>query len=63
MKDVLSLTDRFARWHARYPDSPRLDEADARAKRLETEICGLAGVQPEDVQRQSWVSGAMRAAA
>jgi len=62
-QDVVTLTDRFARWHARYPDSPRLDEADARAKQLEAEICGLAGVQPEDVQRQSWVSGAMRAAA
>jgi len=62
-QDIVTLTDRFARWHARYPDSPRLDEADARALLLEAEICGLAGIQPEDVQRQRWVTGAMRAAA
>jgi len=62
-QDIVTLTDRFARWHARYPDSPRLDEAGARALLLEAEICGLAGMKPEDVQRQRWVTGAMRAAA
>jgi putative nucleotidyltransferase with HDIG domain len=62
-QDVVTLTDRFARWHERYPDSPRLDEADARTQQLETEICGLAGIQPADVKRVRWVSGAMRAAA
>jgi hypothetical protein len=62
-QDVVTLTDRFARWHARYPDSPKLDEADARALLLEAEICGLAGIQPEDVLRQRWVTGALRAAA
>jgi hypothetical protein len=62
-QDVLSLTDRFARWHENYPDSPRLDEAERRAQMLETEICGLAGIEPAEVARLAWVKGALRAAA
>jgi hypothetical protein len=62
-QDVVTMTDRFARWHEHYPDSPRLDEAETRAHQLEAEICGLAGIQPENVKRLRWVSGALRAAA
>ncbi len=62
-QDLLSLTDRFARWHERYPDSPPLDLAEARTRQLEQDICGLAGIGPRDVKRQPWVTEALRAAA
>ena len=62
-QDVLSLTDRFARWHENYPDSPRLDEAERRAQTLEHEICEFAGIQASEVTRLAWVKGALRAAA
>ena len=62
-QDVLSLADRFARWHERYPDSPALDEAQRRAERLEREICELGGVTPEEVARIPWVDEAIDAAA
>jgi molybdenum cofactor cytidylyltransferase len=62
-QDVLSLEDRFARWHARYPDSPKLDEAERRAERLEREVCDLAGVAPGDVARLAWVDEALHAEA
>jgi putative nucleotidyltransferase with HDIG domain len=62
-QDVLSLDDRFARWHERYPDSPRLDEAERRAQLLEREICDLAGIDPAQVRRVPWVEEARRAAA
>ena len=62
-QDLVTLTDRFARWHENYPDSPKLDEADTRAHLLEIEICGLAGVTPEEVRREPWVDEALRAAA
>jgi hypothetical protein len=62
-QDILSLDDRFARWHEQYPGSPALDEAHERARRLEAEICELAGIGPEDVAREAWVEEAMRAAA
>jgi len=60
-QDVLSLEDRFARWHERYPDSPDLDAAEARVHVLEREICDLAGIEPLEVTRIEWVSEAMNA--
>lgn len=62
-QDIVTLDDRFARWHEHYPDSPRLDEADARAHQLEVEICGLAGITPAEVTRERWVGRAIHAAA
>ena len=62
-QDVITLADRFARWHENYPDSPKLDEADARARQLEVEMCGLAGISPVEVQRETWVEEALNAAA
>ena len=50
-QDLITLDDRFARWHENYPDSPKLDEAHARAHVLEIEICGLAGITPDEVGR------------
>jgi putative nucleotidyltransferase with HDIG domain len=61
-QEVMSLDDRFAKWHAQYPDSPDLDAAHERARQLEAEVCELAGVRPKDVQRLPWVEEQMRAA-
>jgi hypothetical protein len=63
LQDLVTLEERFARWHERYPDSRDLDVAHERARRLEAEICELAGVRPEDVERLAWVEDATRAAA
>ena len=62
-QELITLDDRFGRWHERYPNSPDLDVADDRAHRLEREVCGLAGLRPEDVQRETWVGEALDAAA
>lgn len=62
-QDVVSLEDRFARWHERYPDSPDLDQAEARTRMLELEICGLAAIQPSQVARIDWVGEALNAPA
>jgi len=62
-QDLITLDDRFAKWHARYPNSPPLDVAHERALRLEREICDLAGITPEDVRFEPWVDEALRAAA
>jgi HD superfamily phosphodiesterase len=62
-QELITLDDRFARWHERYPDSPDLDTAHERARRLELEMCELAGVRPEDVRLNAWVSQALSATA
>lgn len=61
-QNLIGLDNRFARWHEHYPDSPDLDAAHERARRLETEIVELAGIKPEELKRESWVREAMRAA-
>jgi putative nucleotidyltransferase with HDIG domain len=60
---LIRLDSRFARWHDHYPDSPDLDVAHERARRLEQEISQLAGVKPADVRRRAWVREQMRAPA
>ena len=60
---LITLDDRFAKWHARYPASPPLDVAHERALRLEREMCELAGVTPEEVRPEPWVDEAIDAAA
>ena len=62
-QDVLSLTDRFARWHENYPDSPRLDEAERRAQRWNAKSASSQVFRPSEVTRLAWVKGALRAAA
>jgi hypothetical protein len=62
-QDVLSLDERFAKWQSDYPNSPKLDLALERARRLEAEMCELAGLRADDVQRLPWVTEAIRAAA
>jgi putative nucleotidyltransferase with HDIG domain len=59
---IVTVDQRFARWHEQYPDSPRLDLAHERARQLEQEICAMAGIKPTDVQRKAWVAEALRGA-
>lgn len=61
-QEVIGLDDRFARWHEQYPDSPNLDQAHERVRRLEAEICELADIKPEQVKRKAWVREALRVA-
>jgi len=61
LQDLVSLDARFERWQRRYPDSPMEPVAYERARRLERELCDLAGVAPADVARLPWVDAAMRA--
>lgn len=61
--DVVSLDERFAEWHERFPSSAPMNVARERADRLEAELCALALVGPDDVGRLPWVAEALRAAA
>jgi len=62
-QELISLDERFADWHRRYPASAPLDLAHERFQRLEQELCELAGVEPADVRYEPWVAEALRAAA
>jgi hypothetical protein len=62
LQDLVSLDERFERWYRRYPDSPMEPIAHERYRRLEQELCALAGVAPDEVVRLPWVDAAMRAA-
>jgi hypothetical protein len=55
-QDIVTLDERFERWFRRYPDNPMEPIAYERFQRLERELCDMAGVQPQDVRRLSWVS-------
>lgn len=68
-----SLDARFASWRRRYPPGSRVDGGSgwddatiarirARAAELEADVCGLAGVAPEDVRRLAWTGPALAAA-
>jgi hypothetical protein len=62
LQDLVSLDERFERWYRRYPDDPRTAVAHDRFRRLEGELCALAGVTPDEVERVAWVDGALRQA-
>ena len=58
---------RFAGWASRYPDGPGWDATVRaavveRALRLEADVCGQAGIAPDDVRRLPWTGQALRAA-
>ena len=60
---VVTLDERFARWVRKHPDAAdQLAMARVRAAELEAEMCGLAGLRPDDVQRLPWAEEAVRAA-
>jgi putative nucleotidyltransferase with HDIG domain len=62
LQDIVSLDERFERWYRRYPDSPMLAVAHERFRRLEAELCAMAGVTPNEVERLPWVDTALRQA-
>jgi putative nucleotidyltransferase with HDIG domain len=60
---VVTLDERFARWIRKHPESTeQLTSARGHAGQLETEICELAGVRPDEVDRRPWAEDAVRAA-
>jgi hypothetical protein len=57
------LDNRFARWMRDHPElEPDLRLARTRAELLQREVCGMAGVEPEDVRRLHWVAPAVERA-
>jgi putative nucleotidyltransferase with HDIG domain len=62
LQDVVSLDARFERWYKRYPDSPMEPIAHDRFRRLERELCAMAGIKKADVKRLPWVDAAISAA-
>ena len=60
LQEVVSLRERFERWYERYPDSPLEPIAHDRFRRLERELCALAGIKKADVKRLPWVDAAMK---
>lgn len=58
---VVSLDERFARWNRRHPEAiDVLALARERASDLEDEVCGMAGIRPDEVRRLPWAEDAMR---
>jgi putative nucleotidyltransferase with HDIG domain len=62
LQDIVSLDERFARWFKRYPNSPIEPIAYERYQRLERELCAMAGVAPDEVERLPWVDAALQQA-
>ena len=60
VQEVVSLDARFERWYRHHPDGQMLPVAQERAHRLELEICGAAGIEPNEVARLAWVDAALR---
>lgn len=61
------MAERFAGWARRHGDTPGWDAAvrttiEARARRLEADICRAAGVEPGGVRRLRWTGAALAAA-
>lgn len=61
-EDIVSLDERFERWYRRFGDDPMLRVAQERFRRLEVELCAMAGVTPDLVERLPWVDAALRQA-
>lgn len=55
-QDIVTLDERFERWFKRYPDNPMEPIAYERFQRLERELCAMAGIEPQDVTRLTWVA-------
>ncbi len=63
LQEVVSLDVRFDRWRRRYPDSETLPVALGRAREMERDICAMAGIAADEVQRLAWVDDALKQAA
>ncbi|MGK2851919.1 MAG: HD domain-containing protein [Candidatus Limnocylindrales bacterium] len=61
-----SMADRFASWRRRYPDgwdAITWAGVEARAARLEADVCRAADVTPDAVRRLAWTGRALAGAA
>jgi hypothetical protein len=59
----VSLDERFARWRRKHSGmTAALAVGRERAAELESEICGLAHIEPDDVRRLPWAEEAVREA-
>ena len=60
-QEIVTLEERFAVWLERHPEH-RADMRRAvdRARRLEQEVCALAGVEPQAIRRAPWVAEVLR---
>ena len=61
------MSERFASWGRRYPDRPGWDAEvratiEARARRLEADVCRAARIEPSEVNRLPWTARALAAA-
>ena len=57
---VVSLDQRFERWQRKHPEyAERLEHALHMARRLETQLCDIIGVGPNEIERLRWVDDAM----
>ena len=59
------MAARFASWARRYPgtwDAATWRSVEARAARLEADVCRAAGVEPAAVGRLRWTGAALRTA-
>ena len=62
-RHVVSLDERFARWARKHPEAAeQLALARDRAAELESEICDLARVRPDEVRPEPWAEAAIRRA-
>jgi putative nucleotidyltransferase with HDIG domain len=60
---LVSLDERFARWRRKHSGmTAALAVGRERAAELESEICGLAHIEPDDVRRLPWAEEAVREA-
>jgi hypothetical protein len=62
---VVSMAERFERWTRRHQGGWSPEVAATvweHARDLETEVCGLAGCQPDQVARLAWTGPAFAAA-
>ena len=58
---IVSLEERFTTWLERHPEHGEdMRRALDRARRLEQEVCGLAGVEPRAMARAPWVDAVLR---
>ena len=60
-----SMEARFASWRRRYPegwDPVTWAAVEARARRLEADVCRAAAVRPDEVRRLPWTAAAFRGA-
>jgi len=61
MKDVVPLSQRFAKWESSHPDrAATIARGKVLAERLEEQVCAAAGITPNQVARLPWLDGMLK---